>query len=32
MSAREQISQMLNELMGPSRNNDVDRSALNYKV
>lgn len=31
MSAREQISMLLNELMGPSRNDDVDRSALNYK-
>uniref|UniRef100_A0A915E5Q4 Luc7-like protein 3 n=1 Tax=Ditylenchus dipsaci TaxID=166011 RepID=A0A915E5Q4_9BILA len=31
MNAREQMSKMLNELMGPSRNNDVDRSALNFR-
>ncbi|KAI1717302.1 LUC7 N-terminus domain-containing protein [Ditylenchus destructor] len=31
MSAREQIAMMLNELMGPSRNNDVDRNALRYE-
>lgn len=31
MTAHEQIAMMLNQLMGPTRNNDVDRSALNYK-
>lgn len=31
MSARDQIALMLNELMGPSRNNDVPSHALRYQ-
>jgi len=31
MSAKDQIAQMLNELMGPSRNEDVNRSMLNFR-
>jgi len=31
MSAKDQIAMMLNQLMGPTRNNNVDRSALNYR-
>lgn len=31
MSAKDQIAQMLNELMGPSRNEDINRSMLNFR-
>jgi len=31
MSAKDQIAQMLNELMGPNRNEEINRSMLNFR-